>query len=194
MAKEPEAPKVRDLIHTGIHTEFGELLDDPNFVGGQDNVDMVWTPGFSEARIARDTALNEVAAGRMRYQDAPTLNGNVRLVRRASASGAPDQLKMMQSSNKGYRLLTKADIGPGKLVTDFPPGATVLADGSIAKGDCVYMWCDAQTAARNSHKKQQLTNSRLNAAAERANQAGVEYSSTLGQALEGSPASRVKVS
>ena len=190
MAKEPT---IRPLVHTGIHTEFGELLDDM-VQGGQETMDLVWTPGFSEARIARDTALAEVAAGTRSRSDVPTLNGNVRLVRRSSANGAPDQIKMMQAGNKGYKPLTDADVGPGKLVTAIPPGATKFADGTYGKGDCAYVWCDAQTAARNSYRKQQLTDSRLMAAAERAQTAGVDYTSSKGETLDGAPKSRVNVS
>ena len=189
MADASKAEK-KPLIPTGIHTEFGELLDDPDFVQN-DDTDYTWTPGFSESRIARDKALAEVAAGRLPKNKVPTLAGNVRLVRRTVQSGAPDQIKTMRAANKGYRILTKDDIGPGKLVTSLPSAAVVLADGTITKGDCVYMFCDAQQAARNSFEKQRKTQARLSAAQSRAQDAGVGYSSKPGEALESFPSTRL---
>ena len=79
------------------------------------------------------------------------------------------------------------------MVTSFPPAATKLADGSISKGDCVYMICDQQQAARNAFQKARATAERCSTAADRAQGAGVTYESRLIEALDGSPSSRVQV-
>lgn len=192
MANKPETPK-RPLVATGVMTPFGELLDDPeNPVDQTHGPDITWTPGFSEMRVARDTAIAEVAQGRRSAKDVPTLPVNVRLVRRAHPSGAPDGVKQMQSSNNGYRYVTKADVGQ-PWFKELPAGSTVLADGNITKGDCVYMVADAQVAARNTVRKELATRARLSAAQARAEAVGATYDSRLMEPLDGAPASRVKV-
>ena len=192
--KEPAAPPIRPLIPTGVMTPFGELMDDPeNPVDLSHGPDVTWTPGYSEQRIARDVAIAEVVAGKRKASDVPHLPGSVRLVRRASPAGQPDGAKQMQSSNNGYRYITKADVGQTWFAS-IPRGAVVQADGSITKGDCVYMFADAQTAARNSVKKGLATRARLSAAQARAEGAGVSYDSRLMEPLDGNPASRIKAS
>lgn len=186
-------PVIRELIGTGVHTEFGEVLDDPaNPMDLSTMPDLVtYTPGWSELRVARDRALAEVANGKARMRDVPTLPVNVRLSRRTRANGAPDASKMIAASNRGYRVVTKADIGQ-PWMREMPDGATVLADGSIAKGDCVYTVCTAQQAAQNAHRKQVQTMARLSAGQETASRAGVDYTSRLGETI-GAPPSRVNV-
>ena len=193
MAKTEKETPVRPLVPTGVMTPFGMLLDDPeNPLTADGAPDTVWTPGFSDLRVARDKALAEVAQGRRSAKDVPTLPVNVRLVRRSQKSGAPDQQKQMQSSINGYRYVTSADIGQSWF-TALPPGVTELPDGSFAKGDCVYMVADAQTAARNTVKKELATQARLSAGQARAEGAGVSYDSRLMEPLNGAPESRVKV-
>lgn len=191
--KKGEAP-IRDLIPTGVMTEFGELYDDPNekpAMGGQ-TIDHTYTPGWSDLRWQRDYALAEVAQGRRAKGDVPSLPGNVRLVRRSNAAGQPDMVKQVQSSNRGYRPIKASDIGQ-PWFTEMPPGATTLADGSIAKGDCVYMYCPPEKAARNRYEQDRKTARRLTGAAERAESAGVKYESTLMQPLKGAPPSKINV-
>lgn len=194
MAK-PEAVPTRPLVPTGIMTPFGVLLDDPsNPLTADGSPDQVWTPGFSDLRVKRDKELAEVAQGLRSPKDVSTLPVNVRLVRRTTKSGAPDQQKQMQSSLNGYRPVQKSEIGPhNPWFTGMPGGATELPDGTIAKGDCVYMVADAQTAARNTVKKELATAARLSAGRERAEGAGVSYDSRLMEPLNGAPESRVKV-
>ena len=193
MAKTEKETPVRPLVPTGVMTPFGMLLDDPeNPLTADGAPDTVWTPGFSDLRVARAKALAEVAQGRRSAKDVPTLPVNVRLVRRSQKSGAPDQQKQMQSSINGYRYVTSADIGQSWF-TALPPGGTELPDGSLAKGDCVYMVADAQTAARNTVKKELATQARLSAGQARAEGAGVSYDSRLMEPLNGAPESRVKV-
>jgi hypothetical protein len=98
----------------------------------------------------------------------------------------------MQSQVNGYRYITTADLGQSWFKT-LPPGVTELPDGSLAKGDCVYMVADAQTAARNTVKKELATQARLSAGQARAEGAGVSYDSRLMEPLSGAPESRVKV-
>ena len=191
--KKTEAP-IRPLTPTGILTEFGELYDDPNdtaAMGGQ-ALDHCYTPGFSEMRWQRDFALAEVAQGKRAKTEVPALPVNVRLVRRTLASGQPDMQKQVGSSNRGYKPVTQAEVGQAWF-KEIPPGATVLADGTIAKGDCVYMWCDGPKAARNRYEKDRATQRRLTGAADRAEKAGVRYESTLMQPLKGVPASKINV-
>jgi hypothetical protein len=183
----------RPLLETGVHTEFGPMLDDPSVREGQTQPDFMFTPGFSDARIARDVALGELSRGAIRPQDVPVLKGNVRLVRRSKTNGTPDATKQTSSANRGYKFLTDADIGPGKIVTSVPPTATKMADGTFTVGDCVYMVCDQQQAARNAYRKAQDTAARMAVAGERAQAAGVQYDSRLMEALDGNPASKVQV-
>lgn len=193
MAKEPEvAAPVRELVPTGIVTPFGELLDDPAApINAEGGPDVTWTPGFSEMRLARDTAIAEVAQGKRSPKEVPSLPVNVRLVRRTRPSGAPEGAKQMQSSNNGYRHVTKADVGQ-PWFTEIPPGSTVLPDGTIAKGDTTYMVAEAQVAARNTVRKELATRARLSAAQSRAEGVGISYDSRLMESLDAVPASRVK--
>ena len=195
MAQAPkqDAP-LRDVVPTGVMTEFGELKDDPNqnvAMGGQ-KIDFCFTPGWSEMRWARDVALGEVAKGKRSKAEVPTLPVNVRLVRRTTPGGQPDGMKQIQSGNRGYVAVTKADIGQ-PWFTALPNGAQVLADGTITKGDCTYMVCHAEQAARNAYEKDRTTRQRLTGAAERAESAGVRYESTLMQPLKGAPPSKINV-
>lgn len=192
MAK--DTPVKRPLVSTGVHTEFGEVIDDPSapHLGGR-KADVTYTPGFSEARYQRDIEVAEFQRGLRKREDVHPLAGNVRLVRRSSVGGTPDFIKQTQSANAGYKPLTDDQIGPGKLVTAVPKGATRLPDGTYAKGDTLYMYCDAPTAARNAYEKQQRTQARLLAAQDKAEQSGVDYDSRLMEPLAGHPTSRVQV-
>jgi len=193
--KEESAKPTRDLIPTGIMTEFGELLDDPTYsdaMGGQ-RTDLVYTPGWSELRYQRDVQMGEVAKGLRRPQDVIALPGNVVLARRTSPSGKPDGQKVTKGSMHGYRPITQADIGQ-PWFTAMPPGTEVLADGTIAKGDCVYLYCPPEQAARNAYKKDRTTRQRLTGAADRAENASVTYESTTMQPLTGAPPSKINVS
>lgn len=188
-----EAP-TRDLVRTGVMTEFGELLDDPDHqmkMGGQ-KIDMCYTPGWSEMRWQRDNQMAEVAQGKRSAKDVAALPVNVRLVRRSKPSGTPEGMKQIQSANRGYRPILKSDVGQPWFEV-MPTGATELADGTITKGDCVYMVCPSEQAARNAYEKDRTTRQRLTGAAERAESAGVRYESTLMPSLKGAPPSKINV-
>lgn len=193
--KAPEAalpaPVVRDLIPTGVHTEFGEVMDDPSAptLGGR-TVDVTYVPGHSDRRWERDVALAEARKGLRREADVPVLDGNVRWVRRSAANGAPGQSKEMKSKLKGYEYVRATDVGPGKRITEVPKGATLLPDGTYAMGDTVLMQCDAATAARNAYEKQRKTLDRLAASEEKAAMSGVDTEKRLSEALAGNPQTR----
>lgn len=189
--KAVSAPAKKPLIATGIHTEFGEVLDDPTrpMLGGQ-RADVTYVPGHSERRWERDVALAEARKGLRSLKDVPVLPGNVRWVRRSHANGAPGRSKEMGARNSGYRYVTDADIGPDKLVTEAPTGAQKLPDGTYAMGDTVLMYCDAPTAARNAYAKQDKTQRRLLGAQEKADTSGVETEKRLMEPLAGAPATR----
>lgn len=169
-------------------TEFGELLDDPESFSAEGNFqpDVTYTPGFSELRIQRDTELALAAQGKMAMKDVTILPANVRLSRRTNKAGAPDQTKLVTAGNNGYRPITKEDVGQ-PWFREIPAGATVLPDGSIAKGDTQYMVCDAQRAARNTHRKNMKTLAKLGQSAAYApgrNIPGVTVTTTKGQPIE----------
>lgn len=184
-------PEKKPLIATGVHTEFGEVLDDPTatHLGGQ-RVDVTYVPGHSERRWERDVAVAEVARGQRSARDVAPLPGNVRWVRRTTANGTPGQSKEVKAGLAGYVPVTDALIGPDQLVTAVPKGATRLPDGTYAMGDVVLMQCDAATAARNTYAKQQRTQARLLGAQEKADAAGVTTEKRLMEPLSGAPKTR----
>ena len=157
MAKKP-------IVPTGIHTEFGDVIqDEQSFrdVRGADG-DLTYTPGWSDLRRARDLALAEGAQGRrdLKYEPAPTLPGQLVLARRTKPlSGQPDNSDMLTFANEGFRTVTKDDLKKDWFCPDgkLPAGATVLADGTIIKGDCAYMWCEGPDAARRQVRQDTRT-------------------------------------
>jgi len=187
------AQTVRPLLVTQQMTEFGAVLDDPEASStlGQ-SADITWTPGWSQLRIQRDYEVLEVWQGKRKRADVTSLPGNVRLTKRCNTQGAPDQVKQMKAGQAGYRPVTKEDVGQ-PWFTALPAGATILADGTIAKGDCVYSFCPPQTAARNVKRKQDLTKSRLMTASDKAETQGISFESRAMAPLDEVPASRVKV-
>jgi hypothetical protein len=142
----------RPLIDATIRTEFGDFIADQVETGDGRGIDLTETPGFSDLRRQRDIALAEVHAGKRSRDDVPSLPVNVRLVRRTKASGDPDGTKVVQSKNLGYRPVTKEDVGQ-PWFKEMPAGTTILPDGTLAKGDCVYHVTDARTAGRNEARK-----------------------------------------
>lgn len=147
----------RQLVETGIRTEFGDVQEDAAFYDVQDR-DLTYVPGFSELRRARDFALAQIASGEKSKHEVkvPTLPVNVRWTRVTTPKGAPDGMKQISTANLGYKAANKTDIGKDWL-TALPPGAVINADGSIQKGDTQLMVTDSKTAARNSARKQAAT-------------------------------------
>jgi hypothetical protein len=143
---------VRELVPTHIRTEFGDVLDSPEFydVGGADR-DLTYVPGFSDMRRARDLTLAAVASGKTPRHEAKLtpLPVNCRWTRTSNTKGEPDGRKQIASGNLGYRAVNKDQIGKVPWLTALPPGATLDADGSIRKGDTILMVTDAANAGRN---------------------------------------------
>lgn len=143
---------VRELVPTAIRTEFGDVLDSPEFydVGGADR-DLTYVPGFSDMRRARDLTLAGVASGKIARHEAvlEPLPVNCRWTRTHTGKGEPDGRKQIASGNLGYRAVNKDQIGKVPWLTALPPGATLDADGSIRKGDTILMVTDAKNAGRN---------------------------------------------
>jgi hypothetical protein len=150
------------IILTEPPPEFGELhasaeFADPNIM----DHDHTYVPGFSELRLARDRAIIEVMQGRRRAADVPTLPYNFRWVRSQTLAGKPDTRKMIQAGNRGYKMVTKDEVGEGKLLATLPPGAEFNADGRVQQGDTVLMIADAQRVARNELQKRAKTESAI---------------------------------
>lgn len=147
--------KVRPVIDAVTLNEFGEVNPADLVAPGTSAPDATYTPGWSELRHQRDIEMKEYRAGTRAAKDVKPLPGNVRLVRRTKAgSQDPDVTRATWINNAGYRPIRKADIGQPWFKA-MPPGAFELPDGSIAKGDCVYMYAEQQTAALNRAKSHQ---------------------------------------
>lgn len=192
----PEKGAVRELIPTGVFNEFGEVFEGGALSAqiGDQSADLMYVPGFSDLRWLRDKALSEVAENKRHPKTVPILPVNVRWSRRTLVSGKPDATKAIMAARKGYRAVTKADLeAKPEWLTGLPPGAQVLADGTIATADMTLMVCDGPTAARNAYEKQQATLLQCGAGAGKAADAGVAYQSERMAPLDGVPASSIKV-
>ena len=184
---EKQAPKQepRPIIPTGVMTEFGEVYEDPNVreFGNGDQIDVTYTPGWSELRVKYDTEKGEASHGKRPPHKVAPLPGNVRLVRRTTVSGSPDFSKTIQHTNKGYKPITQADVGQ-PWFRELPAGVSILPDGSIAKGDCVYMYCPPEQAARNAAAKAKRTMERIGAPEARAEEFGMATDRTKGEDVQ----------
>src|SRR6266576_1392773 len=89
--------------------------------------DLTYVPGFSELRLARDKAIVEVLRGRLPAKEVPILPRNFRWERCQNKKGEPDTRAMIHAENSGYRVVTKDQVGEGKIVTSMPAGAEVTA-------------------------------------------------------------------
>ena len=172
-------PAVRPLVATGVHTEFGQVLDDPQALintYGQAR-DLTYVPGFSDLRYARDKALSEGKTGK----DVPTLPVNLRFVRRANKKGEPDNFKVQSSTNRKYRPVTVDDVAAKPAwLPEMPAGLEILPDGSMGHGDTMLMVTDAQNAAKLSAARQVRTHQLVTGSLGLTSEAGVEYESTPG--------------
>lgn len=148
------------IIITTPPPEFGELKESPDFHDTSAmNQDVTYVPGFSERRLARDRAIVEVLQGRRRANEVPSLPYNCRWARCQNRKGEPDSRKIIRAANRGYRLVTKEDVGPDKLMSGLPAGAKYQSDGSIRQEDVVLMVADADKVARNEFNKRMRTES-----------------------------------
>ena len=147
--------KPRPIIDAVTLNEFGDVNPEALMAPGMSAPDATYTPGWSELRHQRELDVKEYRDGTRAAKDVRTLPGNLRLVRRTKAGAQdPDVGRQTWITNAGYRPVTKRDIGQPWL-TAMPPGAYLLPDGSIAKGDCVYMYAEQQTAALNRARSHQ---------------------------------------
>jgi hypothetical protein len=119
--------------------------------------DLTYVPGFSELRFARDSAILEVMQGKRRANEVPTLPVNFRWARCQNKKGDPDNRKVIRAGNRGYRLVTKDQVGEGKLLKELPAGARWSGDGTVLQGDTVLMVADAERVARNEFQKRART-------------------------------------
>lgn len=160
MAKVPLVPS-RPL------SEFGDF--DPNELVSERpqglERDGTYVPGFSEMRVARDMAVGQYQRGEITRDKIPTLPVNLRWARNQNKAGVPDNTKTFSHGRKGYKLVTKEDIGKPWL-TEMPPGTVINADGTIRNGDNVLMVATARDAARNEFLRQKDTQEKLTGAIE----------------------------
>src|ERR1041385_732935 len=148
------------ILNTEPPPEFGELSSSPEFLDpfGMDG-DHTYVPGFSELRLARDRAILEVMQGKRKASDVPTLPHNFRWARFQDRKGEPDNRKVIRAGNRGYKAVTKEQIGEGKLLRELPPGASLTTDGMVRQGDTILVVADAQRVARNQLLKRARTES-----------------------------------
>lgn len=159
------ASEKKPIFQAQVSSEFGDVTDAADLQQAMMGVqaDACYTPGFSDMRQERDLQKIEVARGERQGRDVRTLPVNVRLVRCSTPKDAkPDGVKMLNAGIKGYRPVTKDDVGK-EWFTRMPDGVTVMADGTIRKGDVMYMVTDAKTAARNQLAKDIATRDMVSA-------------------------------
>jgi hypothetical protein len=146
------------IVYSEPPPEFGELKESPEFHDmATMNSDFTYVPGFSEKRLARDQAILEVWQGKRRPQDVPSLEVNFRWARCQTKKGEPDTRKVIRAGNRGYKAVTRDDVGLGKLLPNLPPGADYQPDGTIRQGDTQLMVADAARVARNEFAKRART-------------------------------------
>lgn len=147
----------RELVPTTIRTEFGEVLDSPEFYDTMGAaLDHTYVAGYSNLRRERDAAIarelkeHDGNSSKINWKNVPTLPVRLQWARTTKViGGQPDNTKEVDFGSQGYRFANKSDIGQPWL-KEMPQGATTTADGSIKKGDTTLMVCDAKTAARNA--------------------------------------------
>lgn len=151
---------VKPLVQTGIVTEFGALLDDPQTLMNEMgmNRDVTYVPGFSDLRRAADLARGD-------GKTPEALPVNMRWVRRTRRDGSPTTERTVVMKGKHYRPVTKSDLGQ-PWFTEMPAHAAILPDGSVASADMQLMVCDQKAAQRNAAHKL-LRWQELNTASER---------------------------
>ncbi len=160
-------PRKRPLVNTEPVDEFGAVKAGAFEDSAGQSHDLTYVPGFSELRRQRDIEMAEYRRGERLGKDVSTLPVNVRLVRANDVKGNPQGLNLMRSQSQGYRPITVADKGK-PWFKDLPPGARVLADGSImtGAGDALYAVAPAERVAQNMARKQRANESQLAALGE----------------------------
>ena len=146
------------IVVTTPPPEFGELKESPEFHDtAAMNSDLTYVPGFSELRRTRDLAIIAVRQGKLPANQVPSLPYNFRWARNQNKKGDPDNRKVIRAGNRGYKVVTKDEVGDGKLLEDLPPGARFNAAGEIQQGDTVLMIAPAERVARNEFNKRART-------------------------------------
>ena len=148
------------IVFSAPPPEFGELKESPEFHDTASmNGDLTYVPGFSELRFARDRAIIAVRQGKLSAKDVPSLPYNFRWARNQNKKGDPDNRKVIRAGNRGYKVVTKDQVGEGQLLSTLPPGALFNGAGEIQQGDTVLMIAPADQVARNEFRKRARTES-----------------------------------
>jgi hypothetical protein len=139
---------VKPIVRTGILTEFGmvtdekDLFNDPTGASG----DLTYVPGFSDMRREHDLA-------KARGETPTPLPVNLRWVRRTRLTGQPDNTRLIQVGNQGYKPVSAEQVGKEAWIKAMPPGSDKLPDGTVGNLDWVLMVTDGKRAAKNAASK-----------------------------------------
>jgi hypothetical protein len=153
MGNNPFKPK--PLVDVNLVTEFGGIEITDEFRNeGVSQGDYSYVPGFSEMRVNRELDLAALHRGEIKGKDVRTLDWNCRWFRRTEKNGQPDNSRIIDGKNDGYRPVTKDDEGKPFMKT-LPPNAYYAPDGvvTISGGDLVLMVADKERAAKNAMRK-----------------------------------------
>ena len=155
----------RPLIPTAAISEFGDLTDQSFFKDpvSMDN-DITYVPGSSELRRQNALKFAEYAKGECARTDIPDLPVKLVWVRNQDKSGKPDNSRVFQFEQDGYRMVNATEDAGQSWLTKAPPSANKQADGSIRCGDSVLMVCTAESARREEAYLRAETERRLTGA------------------------------
>jgi hypothetical protein len=154
----PDETRKVPLVASAPISEFGDFTDDISRPPGLET-DGTYVPGFSELRVAHDTAVGAFLRKEIPRGDIPTLPVNLRWARVQNKAGQPDSTKPFKHQRKGYRFVTKDQINETWL-REIPGGTEWGADGHLHNGDCALMWCPREQAAKNEAARRQDTEAR----------------------------------
>ena len=157
MARDQNA---RPLQDANLITAFGGIEETPEFnAEGPAQHDYTYVPGYSDLRYQREVELGQLSRHEIRAKDVTVLPARLHWYRTVAGKGSdPDQMRAYAARRKGYRPVTKADIGQPWL-TAMPPGAVMGADGTIRNsgGDLALYVIDQAGAARNAMRVKRAT-------------------------------------
>jgi hypothetical protein len=139
--------RVVPLVETLPLSEFGDFLEERQSAVGLER-DGTYVPGFSEMRVERDMKVGQYLRREITRDEIPNLPVNLRWARVQNKAGQPDSSKAFNHSRKGYRYVSKEDVGTDWF-KELPGGATWNAAGQLQNGDCALMVASAKDAARN---------------------------------------------
>lgn len=138
----------KPIVPTGIMTEYGEFLDDPSVLFDEAGAsgDPLYVPGYSDMRRAADLA----RAKKEKPKDLPV---ELRWVRRTKVSGLPTNDRLVSSKHRHFEAVQFDQIGKVDWLTECPPAASQLPDGTIGNADSVLMVRTGKAAARRAVAK-----------------------------------------